>query len=140
VPVHQEPSKGANAASARATPELVVTPPDILDLVPALPPELRLLTGLLTAAVIIAGLYFGRDIVVPLALALLLAFVLEPLVGGLRRLGLARAPAVIVVVLTTMMLVGFAGVMLGMQVSSLSAQLPTYQNNIEQKLKGLRNS
>jgi predicted PurR-regulated permease PerM len=140
VPVHQEPSKGANAVSTRATPELVVTPPDILDLVPALPPELRLLTGLLTAAVIIAGLYFGRDIVVPLALALLLAFVLEPLVGGLRRLGLARAPAVIVVVLTTMMLVGFAGVMLGMQVSSLSAQLPTYQNNIEQKLKGLRNS
>ena len=133
-------STRANAALERGAPELVAAPLDILSLLPALLPELRLLIGLITAAVIIAGLYFGRDIVVPLALALLLGFVLDPLVGRLKRLGLARTPAVIVVVMSAMVLMGFAGVMLGMQVSSLSAQLPTYQNNIEQKLKGLRNS
>lgn len=136
----QERSTRPRTALERGTPEMVAAPLDILSLLPALLPELRLLIGLITAAVIIAGLYFGRDIVVPLALALLLGFVLDPLVGRLKRVGLARTPAVIVVVMSAMVLMAFAGVMLGMQVSSLSAQLPTYQNNIEQKLKGLRNS
>lgn len=113
---------------------------DIVTSVLAVLPELKLLIGLVTAALIIAGLYFGRDIVVPLALAFLLGFVLDPLVGRLKRLGLSRTPAVIVVVIATVALVGVAGLLLGTQVSSLSAQLPTYQSNIEQKLKGLRAS
>ena len=121
-------------------PDAVSAPSDVLALLPALLPELRLLIGLITAAVIIAGLYFGRDIVVPLVLALLLGFVLDPLVGRLKRLGLPRTPAVIVVVISTTALMAFAGIMLGMQISSLGAQLPTYQNNIEQKLEGLHSN
>ncbi len=64
----------------------------------ALIPEIRLLVGLTSAAVIIAALYFGREILIPLALALLLGFVLYPLVAWIKRLGLPLLAAVTVVV------------------------------------------
>ena len=64
----------------------------------ALIPEIRLMVGLTSAAVIIAALYFGREILIPLALALLLGFVLYPLVAWLKRLGLPLLAAVTVVV------------------------------------------
>ena len=101
-------------------------------------PELKMMVGLITAAVLIAALYFGREILVPLALSILLGFVLDPLVVRLKRLGLPRAPAVILVVLFTLSLIGLGGLFLGNQVSTLSAELPTYQSNITTKLRGLR--
>jgi predicted PurR-regulated permease PerM len=101
-------------------------------------PEIRLLVGLTTAAVIIAALYFGREILIPLALALLLGFVLHPLVAWIKRLGLPLLAAVTVVVTLSLGGVVLAGVALGHQVSSLSQQLPTYQSNIRKKLRDLR--
>lgn len=101
-------------------------------------PELKMMVGLITAAVLIAALYFGREILVPLALSILLGFVLDPLVVRLKRLGLPRAPAVILVVVFTLSLIGLGGLFLGNQVSTLSAELPTYQSNITTKLRGLR--
>lgn len=38
----------------------------------------EVLQGLLIAALVIAGLYFGREVLLPLALAILLSFVLTP--------------------------------------------------------------
>ncbi|MDB5817888.1 MAG: phytochrome sensor protein [Rhizobacter sp.] len=104
----------------------------------ALLPELKLMVGLVTAAVIIAALFYGRGILIPLALALLLGFVLDPLVVRLKRLGLHRTPAVAIVAVSTIAAIGLAGYFLGNQVSTLSAQLPTYQNNIKSKLRLLR--
>lgn len=104
----------------------------------ALIPEIRLLVGLTTAAVVIAALYFGREILIPLALALLLGFVLHPLVAWLKRLGLPLLAAVTVVVALSLGGVVLAGVALGHEVSSLSQQLPTYQSNIRKKLRDLR--
>ena len=101
-------------------------------------PELRLMMGLVTAAIIIAALYFGRDILIPLALAIFLGFVLDPLVVRLKRLGLPRMPAVAVVAVATLVLIGLTGLFLANQVSTLSARLPTYQNNIVDKLRDLR--
>ena len=103
-------------------------------------PELRLMMGAVTAAVVIAGLYFGREILIPLALALLLGFVLDPLVTRLKRWGLPRAVAVIAVAALTLSMIALAGLFLGTQVSTLSAQLPTYRTNIKQKLRGLQAS
>ncbi len=103
-------------------------------------PELKLMIGLVTGCVVIAALYFGREILIPLALAVLLGFVLDPLVVRLKRWGLPRAPAVILVVLFALGMVGLAGLFLGNQVSSLSAELPTYQSNIKSKLGNLRES
>ncbi|KQP13132.1 AI-2E family transporter [Pseudorhodoferax sp. Leaf267] len=104
----------------------------------ALLPELKLTIGLVTAACIIAGLYFGRDVLVPLALAIFLGFVLDPLVVKLRRLGLPRTPAVIVVAIATLAVIALSATFLATQVSTLSARLPTYQSNIADKLKTLR--
>ena len=101
-------------------------------------PELRLMMGLVTAAIIIAALYFGRAILIPLALAIFLGFVLDPLVVRLKRLGLPRMPAVAVVAVATLVLIGLTGLFLANQVSTLSARLPTYQNNIVDKLRDLR--
>jgi len=106
----------------------------------ALVPELKLMAGLLTGGAIIAALYFGRDILIPLAVAFLLGFLLDPLVVRLKRWGLPRAPAAILVVTLALGLVGLAGVFLGNQVSALSAELPTYQSNIRHKLRELRAS
>ncbi|MEO5698719.1 MAG: AI-2E family transporter, partial [Burkholderiaceae bacterium] len=101
-------------------------------------PEIRVLVGLVIASVIIAGLYFGRDILMPLALAVLLGFVLDPMVAWLKRRGLPRITAVVLVVTLALGGVGLAGILVGNQVSSLSKQLPTYQTNILHKLRDLR--
>lgn len=101
-------------------------------------PEVRLATGLIIAACIIAALFFGRAVLIPLALAVFLGFVLDPLVVRLRRLGLPRAPAVAVVMVAALVLIGLTGVFLANQMATLSARLPTYQSNIVDKLKGLR--
>jgi predicted PurR-regulated permease PerM len=104
----------------------------------ALVPELGLMTRLVIASVIVTALYFGRDILIPLALAFLRGFVLDPLVIQLKHWGVPRTPAVILVVLLTLALLGLAGLFLGSQVSALSAQLPIYQGNIKNKLRALR--
>ncbi|CAN5753496.1 hypothetical protein BH11PSE13_BH11PSE13_06010 [soil metagenome] len=103
-------------------------------------PELKLMIGLVTGAMIIAALYFGREILIPLALAFLLGFVLDPLVMRLKRWGLPRGLAVIIVVVFALGMVGLGGLFLGSQVSTLSAELPTYQSNIKTKLRDLRES
>lgn len=101
-------------------------------------PEIKLLIGLCTAAIIVAALYFGREILMPLALAMLLGFILDPLVARLKRVGLPRTFAVIVVVMLTLSLIAAVGLMVGSQVSAISAKLPTYQSNIAYKLEELR--
>lgn len=107
-------------------------------LLAAVLPEIKLMTGMVTAALIIGALYFGREILMPLALAFLLGFVLEPLVRRLRRIGLPQVPAVALVVLSTLALLGFAALLLGKQVSLLSAQLPLYQGNVTTKFQALQ--
>ena len=64
----------------------------------AMLPALRLLVGLLIAALVIAALYFGRDILIPLALAVLLGFLLDPAVSRIKRWGLPRMAATLLVV------------------------------------------
>jgi predicted PurR-regulated permease PerM len=54
---------------------------------------------LLSSGSIVAILYFGRDIIVPITLALLLSFLLSPAVRALRRLRMGRVTAVAVTVL-----------------------------------------
>ncbi|MEO7775509.1 MAG: AI-2E family transporter [Steroidobacteraceae bacterium] len=96
--------------------------------------------GLLAAGLIICALYFGRDILMPLALAFLLGFLLDPLVVRLRRMRIPRIVAVVIVVGLALGALGVAGAFLTSQVRSLSAQLPTYQANIQTKVRNFRHS
>jgi predicted PurR-regulated permease PerM len=95
----------------------------------------------LALVVIVAGaLYFGRDIFVPLALAVLLSFALAPLVSWLRRRGFPRTPAVIAVVLLAFLAIFAFGAVVAGQVTQLGENLPRYQYNIEEKIRSLRSS
>ena len=94
--------------------------------------------ALLTGAILVAALYFGRDVFVPLALAVLLSFVLAPLANRLQKLRLGRVPSVLIVVVFA-----FAGLFclfgyLGTQVAQLAGELPSYQTTIQEKIRGLR--
>jgi predicted PurR-regulated permease PerM len=107
-------------------------------------PRLRrmLITSLtlLCAALVVAGLHFGADILVPLTLAALLGFVLDPLVNRLTRWRWPRALAVTVVMLFTAGVLASTTVFVGSQLAQLSQDLPTYQSTIQKKLRTLRQS
>ncbi|MBV8247962.1 MAG: AI-2E family transporter [Comamonas sp.] len=104
----------------------------------AMVPALRLLIGLMIASIVIAALYFGREMLIPLALASLLGFLLDPAVSRLKRWGLPRMAAAIVVVAIALGALGGLAMYLGSQVQQLSADLPTYQSTIRGKLRSLR--
>ena len=83
----------------------------------------------------IAALYLGRDVLIPLALAILLSFALGPPVTWLYRRGLPRVPAVLAVMfLVTLLLGGFAA-LVASQLTQLAQQMPTYEANLRAKAK-----
>lgn len=88
----------------------------------------------------VAALYFGRDIFVPLALAMLLSFALAPPVRWLRRLRVPNLPAVLSVVALTFLVIFALGTIVAWQAADLAEQLPTYRSNIEAKIDSLRQS
>ena len=86
----------------------------------------------------VATLYFGREVLVPITLALLLAFVLAPLVGLLRRLRLGRVPSVLLtVLLATGLLLALGGV-IGSQLADLATNVPRYVSTVENKVDAIR--
>jgi len=100
-------------------------------------------SSLLTAGGIvlaIGGLYFGRDIFIPFALAILLGFALTPLVDWFRHFKLPRIAAVLVAVSLAFLLIGGIGFVVGRQVVQLAGNLPSYQATITQKIRALQAS
>ncbi len=96
------------------------------------------LPTLFGGAIIVAALYYGQELAVPLVLAALLAFVLKPLCTFLeRRLWLPRALAVLVAVLLTFAILGALGTIVGRQAATLAASLPTYQSTITTKWEAM---
>ena len=106
--------------------------------VPGSQPPVSLGAMVVTAAAVIAALYFGREVFIPLALAVLLSFALSPIVTGLRRLGLPKAPAVLIVVAVALALLGGFAWLLFNQASSLAQDLPKYEYNLRQKIRLIR--
>jgi predicted PurR-regulated permease PerM len=89
-------------------------------------------------AMIVAALYFGQEILVPLALAILVSFALAPFVIRLRKWGLGRVPSVLAVVLLLFaLLIGF-GSIVAIQIVDLADNLPTYEYNIRDKIRSLK--
>ncbi len=91
---------------------------------PAGPSGLSVLNG---AAVVVVALYFGQELLVPLVLAGLLAFVLAPLATLLRRAWLPRVAAVLLAVLLAFGVIGALGTVVGRQAGHLAGQWPQYQ-------------
>ncbi|HEV7395004.1 MAG TPA: AI-2E family transporter, partial [Pyrinomonadaceae bacterium] len=93
----------------------------------------------LTAVVaVIAGLYFGRQVLIPLALSVVVSFLLAPVVSWLETWRVGRVLSVVVVVSLALALVGFGGWMVTGQLMNVVGQLPNYQSNIHDKVQALR--
>ena len=101
-------------------------------------PRGTVLTNMAVAALIIAALYFGREIFVPFALALLLSFVLAPFVMRLRSWRIPRTISVLVVVFIGFSIIFSLGGLMVSQATRLAAKLPGYQQTLSEKIESLR--
>lgn len=100
----------------------------------------RLAAWLVVGSIIIGMLYFGQDVLIPLAIAFLVSFALGPLVRGLVRRGVPQVLSVGLVMLTVIALLLGLGLLITSQVSTLSAELPAYQSTIRAKIAALGQS
>ncbi|MGA8711504.1 MAG: AI-2E family transporter [Roseiarcus sp.] len=96
------------------------------------------LNALLIGVIVVAIMFFAREVLLPLALAGILSFMLAPLVRGLQRLRLPRPLAVVVVVLIAFAAIFGLGRVLARQVATLAGDLPKYQDTISKKIDSLR--
>src|ERR1022692_661589 len=86
----------------------------------------------------IAALYFAREILIPLAFALILTFILTPVVALLQKSRIGRIPSVVVTVLLTMAAAGCLGWIIAIQLVDVAKELPRYGQNIHAKMEALR--
>ncbi len=96
------------------------------------------LTTTVVGVVVVVCLYWAQTILIPVAMAVFLAFLLSPLVSGLQRRGLRRVPAVILVVVLAALMLGGVGWVVTHQVLGLVESLPTYTDNLKGKITELR--
>src|SRR5678815_3483203 len=75
---------------------------------------------------VIASLYWAQAILIPVALSILLTFLLSPVAGALERIALGRIPSVVLVVVLTFSLLGGIGWIVTLQFGGLANELPKY--------------
>ncbi len=89
-------------------------------------------------ALVVAALYWLQAVLIPMAMAILLTFLLSPVVGIVQRRGLGRVPAVLVTVFLAFSILGGIGWTLTRQLVTLANELPRYSLNIHQRIADLR--
>ncbi len=102
--------------------------------------KLSTLLSVLMIIIVVAVLYFAKEIFVPLVLALLFSFVLTPLVTRFERWCLPRVPAVLLSVALAFAVLGGVGYLVGSQLVDLTQKLPSYQSNISTRIANLKKS
>ena len=90
------------------------------------------------ASLIVAALYFGREVFLPMALAILLSFVLAPLARLLEDWHFPRAASVVSVVLMAFLVIFALGGVIATQITQLAGDLPGYEANMRAKITSLR--
>lgn len=101
-------------------------------------PIMVALASFLLVVGVMAALYFGREILVPVTLAILLSFVLAPFVRLLRRARVPRAPAVMLVVVIVFGALFGIGSLIASEASQLASDLPRYTLTMRDKIRDLR--
>jgi len=99
-----------------------------------------LLQGLMIGALVVGTLYIAREVLLPLTLAILLSFVLTPLLLLLRKVKVPRVLAVVIVVTLAFAIIFGLGWMMSQQASQLAGDLPRYQHVLAEKIATLRKS
>jgi predicted PurR-regulated permease PerM len=96
------------------------------------------LKTVLIGVVVVVALYLGREVLIPIALAVLLTFVLAPLVRLLQGLYFPRIIAVTIVGLFAFAAIFGLGALMVSQVNQLAADLPRCQSTLGDKIQSLR--
>ena len=96
------------------------------------------LINMAVAALIIGALYFGREIFVPVALAVLLSFVLAPFVMRLHAWRIPRTASVLIAVFIGFSIIFSLGGLMVSQATRLARELPRYQQTLSDKIESLR--
>lgn len=86
----------------------------------------------------IAALYFGRQVCIPLALALVFSFLLTPFVSLLEKLRFGRVPAVLTVLILSFVVAGAVTWGVARQLVEIMVELPDYKANLDTKIRLLR--
>jgi predicted PurR-regulated permease PerM len=94
----------------------------------------------LLVVVVIACMALAKPVILPAAVAILLAFILNPFVAALDRRGIPRVPSVVAVVLVTGAILGCVGWILASQMVQFLNQLPSYQDNVTHRVQELKAS
>ena len=103
-------------------------------------PGVSSLLSLAVGVVVVAALYLARDVLIPITLAVLLSFVLAPVVSLLKRLHLPHVPSVLMAVVFSLVLLGALGGIIGLQVAGLAADVPSYAATIERKVQTVQDA
>ena len=93
---------------------------------------------LLVAVVVVVALYLAKTVLIPITLAVLLSFVLGPVVGLFRRLRLPKVMAVMLAVLLALAVILLVAALIGTQIADLASSLPQYQATVMQKFDAVR--
>jgi predicted PurR-regulated permease PerM len=88
-----------------------------------------------TVALVLALLYLGRAVLIPLALAILLSLLVAPLVRALRRIRVGQTCSVLLAVLALTLSCMAVAVVLGTQILRIAESLPQYQANVQHKIR-----
>ena len=101
---------------------------------------LEMLATLFLVTLVVTALYVGREIFIPIAIAIPVSFVLSPPILLLRHWGLGRVLSVLTVVFAALVIAFSVSAVLTRQVSGLAVDLPLYQATINAKLDDLRDA
>ena len=102
------------------------------------PTDISRLVVLITSLSSVAVLYFAREVLIPLALAILLSFVLAPSVNRLAKLGLGRVFSVLVATTLSLLVIAALTWVMAHQTLALAENMPEYRDNIQQKIRSLK--
>jgi predicted PurR-regulated permease PerM len=94
--------------------------------------------SLVPAAIVVAALYFGRPVLLPLAVSVLFAFALAPVVGRLRRIGVGRVLSVLMAAVLAIGITSAIGGYITTRAVELAGELPQYQTNLIEKIRSIR--
>ena len=113
-------------------------PPTPVQVSPPAGPDLVTLVMVALGVVVVAALYLAREVLIPITLAILLSFVLGPVVSLFRHLHLPRVPAVLLAVILALCIIATLGSVIGVQIASLAPDLPRYASTVGQKINAVQ--
>jgi predicted PurR-regulated permease PerM len=96
------------------------------------------LNAMLIGVIVVAAMYFAREVLIPIALAGILSFMLAPVVRFLQRLRLPRVLAVLIAAVLAFVAIFFLARTLVSEVERLAENLPAYQETIAKKIESIR--